>query len=305
MSKVFIIAEAGVNHNGSVDVAKRMIEAAAVAGADAVKFQTFKAGQLVSENAPKAEYQKKGANSAESQRDMVKRLELDEDAHKELISHCAKSGILFLSSPFDLESIELLTRLGIDMFKVPSGEITNPPYLKKLGGLKKKIIMSTGMADMDEIKTALDILTKAGTLKENITVLHCNTEYPTPIEDVNLSAMCAIKDSFRINVGYSDHTLGREVPIAAVALGASIIEKHFTLDRNMEGPDHKASMEPSELKEMISAVRGIEKSLGDGIKRPTRSELKNRDVVRKGIVASRPIKKAKSLLKKTLPQKGR
>lgn len=289
--KVFIIAEAGVNHNGNIEVAKKMIEVAAKAGADAIKFQTFKAENVVSRLALKAEYQKATTATDESQLEMIKKFELNLNEHKQLISSCRKEGILFLSSPFDIESVELLNRLGLKIFKIPSGEITNLPYLRKIGSLKKKVIMSTGMADLKEIKDALDILTSSGTPKENITVLHCNTEYPTPFEDVNLAAMLTIRDRFNVKVGYSDHTLGIEIPIAAAALGASVIEKHFTLDRNMEGPDHKASSEPDELKKMVSAIRNIEKALGDGVKRPLASELKNIDVVRKSIVAAKPVKK--------------
>jgi len=290
MDKIFIIAEAGVNHNGSVDIAKRLVDAAAEAGADAVKFQTFKAELLISKYAPKADHQKKITNKDESQLEMLKKLELDVDAHKELIKHCKKRGIIFLSSPFDLMSVDLLYELGLQIFKIPSSEITDLPYLRKIGRLNKKVIMSTGMADMGEIEDALDVLMAAGTKKENITVLHCNTGYPTPIEDVNLRAMLTIKEAFNVNVGYSDHTLSIEVPIAAVALGARVIEKHFTLDKKMEGPDHKASLEPDELKAMINAIRNVEISLGDGIKKPSKSEIKNMSIVRKSIVASRDIR---------------
>jgi len=290
MDKIFIIAEAGVNHNGSVDIAKRLVDAAAEAGADAVKFQTFKAELLISKYAPKADHQKKITNKDESQLEMLKKLELDVDAHKELIKHCKKRGIIFLSSPFDLMSVDLLYELGLQIFKIPSSEITDLPYLRKIGRLNKKVIMSTGMADLGEIEDALDVLMAAGTKKENITVLHCNTGYPTPIEDVNLMAMLTIKEAFNVNVGYSDHTLSIEVPIAAVALGARVIEKHFTLDKKMEGPDHKASLEPDELKAMINAIRNVEVSLGDGIKKPSKSEIKNMSIVRKSIVASRDIR---------------
>ena len=222
---------------------------------------------------------------------MVKKLELSYDDFKVLKEYCDKLGIMFLSTPFDLESIDFLNELGLEIFKIPSGEITNLPYLEKIGKLGKKVILSTGMADLGEIEDALDILINNGTRKEDITVLHCNTEYPTPIEDVNLLAMLTIRDAFKINVGYSDHTLGIEIPIAAVALGATVIEKHFTLDRNMEGPDHKASLEPHELKAMINAIRNVEKALGDGIKKPSKSEEKNKIIVRKSIVAKRKIKK--------------
>ncbi|MDD4979798.1 MAG: N-acetylneuraminate synthase [Candidatus Omnitrophica bacterium] len=291
MGKTFIIAEAGVNHNGSIKTAKRMIDIAVEAGADAVKFQTFKADRLLTKLAPKAEYQKKTTDKEESQFEMIKKLELTFDAHKELMHYCKRKKIIFLSSPFDLESIELLDKLGINMFKIPSGEITNLPYLRKIGRLKKKIILSTGMSDLREIKNALDVLTEAGTAKEKITLLHCNTEYPTPFEDANLRAMLTIKEAFKVRVGYSDHTIGIEVPIAAVALGAFVIEKHFTLDRNMKGPDHKASLEPKELKAMINGIRNIEKALGNGIKKASCSERKNKIIARKSIVAARNISK--------------
>lgn len=290
MNKVFIIAEAGVNHNGSVDIAKKMIDVAAVAGVDAVKFQTFKAEKVISRYAPKAEYQKATTGEADSQMEMVKALELDYNQHVDLLNYCREKGIPFLSTPFDLESIDLLNSLGLETFKIPSGEITNLPYLRKVGKLQKSIILSTGMAEMEEIEDALTELVGAGTAKEKITVLHCNTEYPTPYEDVNLLAMHSIKKAFGVNVGYSDHTLGIEVPIAAVALGAKVIEKHFTLDKTMSGPDHKASLEPEELSTMVRAIRNIEKALGDGIKRPSKSEIKNKPIARKSIVAAMEIK---------------
>jgi N,N'-diacetyllegionaminate synthase len=263
----FIIAEAGVNHNGSLDMALRLVDGAVDARADAVKFQTFKAERIIAVNTPKAGYQQETTGSNESQLEMVRRLELNEEAHKRLYIHCQRKGIVFLSTPFDLESIDLLNRLGVRILKIPSGEITNLPYLRKMGALRKKLIMSTGMADLGEIEDALLVLMKAGTAPEAITVLHCNTEYPTPFEDVNLRAMVTIKAAFPgIQVGYSDHTLGIEVPIAAVALGAKVIEKDFTLDRNMEGPDHRASLEPEELKSMVAAIRNIEKAMGNGMK---------------------------------------
>jgi len=248
---------------------------------------------LISKFAPKAEYQEKTTGVDESQLEMVKRLELDINAHKELLTCCKDKGIIFISSPFDLESIDLLNELGLEIFKIPSGEITNLPYLRKIGKLKKKIILSTGMADLGEIEDALDILIDAGTPKKDIMVLHCNTGYPTPMEDVNLRTMITIKDAFQIDVGYSDHTLGIEVPIAAVALGARVIEKHFTLDKDMPGPDHRASLEPCELKAMVKAIRNIERILGDGIKKPSPSEMENIHLVRKSIVAARDIKKGK------------
>jgi N,N'-diacetyllegionaminate synthase len=290
-NKTFIIAEAGVNHNGSIEIAKKMIEVAKECGADAIKFQTFKAEKVISKYAPKAEYQKQTTGETDSQLEMVKKLELSFDDFVALKEYCDKLNIMFLSTPFDFESIDFLNDLGLEIFKIPSGEITNLPYLEKIGKLGKKVILSTGMADLGEIEDALDILTSCGTKKEDITILHCNTEYPTPYEDVNLLAMLTIKEAFKVKVGYSDHTLGIEIPIAAVALGASVIEKHFTLDKNMEGPDHKASLEPHELKAMIDAIRNIEKALGNGIKKPSKSELKNKDIVRKSIVAKREIKK--------------
>jgi N,N'-diacetyllegionaminate synthase len=290
-NKTFIIAEAGVNHNGSVEIAKRMIEVAKECGADAIKFQTFKAEEVVSKYAPKAEYQKQTTGEIESHLQMVKKLELSFDDFIVLKEYCDKLGIMFLSTPFDFESIDFLNSLGLEIFKIPSGEITNLPYLEKIGKLRKKVILSTGMADLGEIEDALDILISCGTKKENITVLHCNTEYPTPYEDVNLLAMLTIKEAFKVKVGYSDHTPGIEVPIAAVALGASVIEKHFTLDRNMQGPDHKSSLEPNELKAMVRAIRNVEKALGDGIKKPSPSEIKNKIIVRRSIVAKRNIKR--------------
>jgi len=303
MNKTFIIAEAGVNHNGSIKLAKKLIDVAVEAGADAVKFQTFKADKVVSKYAPKAEYQKKTTCKNESQYEMIKKLELDEKAHKELISYCKQKGIMFLSTPFDHDSIELLNELGLEIFKIPSGEITNLPYLRHIGSLKKRVILSTGMSDLGEIEDALDVLINAGTLKENITVLHANTMYPTPMEDVNLKAMQTIAYAFKVDVGYSDHTLGIEVPIAAVAMGAKVIEKHFTLNRDMEGPDHKASLEPDELKAMVKAIRNIELALGDGIKKPTVSEIPNIKIARKSIVAKRVIKKGEILTEENLTTK--
>ena len=295
MNNTFIIAEAGVNHNGNLEMALRLVDVACAAGADAVKFQTFKADNIIAVNAPKADYQKDATGPDESQLEMVKKLELDEAAHTRLHHYCQDKDIPFLSTPFDLESIDLLTRLGLEIFKIPSGEITNLPYLRKLGALKKRLILSTGMADLSEIKDALDVLVDAGSRMEDITVLHCNTEYPTPFEDVNLRAMLTIRSAFPgISVGYSDHTLGIEAPIAAVAIGATVIEKHFTLDRNLPGPDHRASLEPDELAAMISAIRNIEKALGTGIKKPSPSESRNIPVARKSIVAAAPIKKGET-----------
>ena len=290
MDKTLIIAEAGVNHNGSLDMAIRMVNAAVEAGIDAVKFQTFKAEKMITFDAPKATYQKETTGANESQLEMVKKLELDETAHIRLHQHCQHKGVQFLSSPFDLESIDLLVRLGIKIFKIPSGEITNLPYLRKLGELGKELIMSTGMADLGEIEAALVVLMQSGTAPEDITVLHCNTEYPTPFQDVNLNAMLTIKAAFPgIQVGYSDHTPGIEVPIAAVALGARVIEKHFTLDRNMEGPDHIASIEPKEMNILVKTIRDVEAAMGDGIKRPMPSELPNKTRMQKSLVATRSI----------------
>lgn len=295
-----IIAEAGVNHNGCLDTAFKLIDVAVEAGVDAVKFQTFKAEKVISRYASKAEYQKKTTNKDESQLEMVRKLELDSKAHEKLIAYCRNKHIEFLSTPFDLESINLLVELGLRTLKIPSGEITNLPYLRKIGRLGKNVIMSTGMATLEEVRTALEVLVSEGTQKENITVLHCNTEYPTPFEDVNLRAILTMKDKLGVKVGYSDHTPGIEIPIAAVALGASVIEKHFTLDRNMEGPDHRASLEPAELKAMVKSIRNIEKAMGDGIKTPSPSEIKNMPIARKSITASTDIKKGDILSEKNL-----
>ena len=300
---VFIIAEAGVNHNGSIDLAKKLIDVASASGADAVKFQTFKADNLATKKAQKAIYQKENTDKEESQFDMLKKLELDIEAHKELISYCSNKKIIFLSSPFDHESIELLNDLGLEILKIPSGEITNLPYLRHIGKLNKRIILSTGMSNIDEVKSALNILINSGTKKNNITVLHANTEYPTPMEDVNLRAMLTIGKELDINFGYSDHTLGIEVDIAAVAMGANCIEKHFTLDCNMEGPDHKASLEPNQLKAMVIAIRNIEVALGGSVKKPSRSEIKNIKIARKSIVTKTKIKKGDILSKKNLTVK--
>lgn len=288
-NRVFIIAEAGVNHNGDIRLAEKLIDTAKESGADAVKFQTFKAEKISVRNSQKADYQKKATSQAESQFEMLKRLELSDNNFKNLFKYSNEKNIMFLSSPFDTESVDFLNDLGMDIFKIPSGEITNYPLLKKIGGLKKNVILSTGMSDIDEIKSALDVLISEGTKKENITVLHCNTEYPTPLKDVNLNTMLTIRDELSIKTGYSDHTPGIEIPIAAAALGATVIEKHFTLDKNMEGPDHEASLEPDELKKMVQAVRNIEIAMGDGIKQPSSSELKNISVARKSIVASKNI----------------
>jgi len=282
---VVIIAEAGVNHNGSLDLAKKLIDAAAEAGADYVKFQSFKADKLVSRTAKKADYQKKNINDGDSsQFEMLKKLELNEDMHIELISYCKKKEIEFLSTGFDEESIDMLDLLGVSLFKIPSGEITNKPYLQHIARKGKPIIISTGMATLGEIEDALKVILDEGIDRSQITVLHCNTEYPTPMKDVNLKAMLTIRDAFKVDVGYSDHTLGIEVLVAAVAMGAKVIEKHFTLDKNMKGPDHKASLEPDELKAMVRAIRNIEEAIGsNGIKQPSASELPNRSIARKSI----------------------
>lgn len=300
MNKVFIIAEAGVNHNGSIDLAKKLIDVASESGVDAVKFQTFKAENLVSKNAQKADYQKQTTDKNESQFDMIKKLELDVDTHKELMAYCKSKNIMFLSTPFDHDSIDLLSDLGLEIFKIPSGEITNLPYLRHIGRLNKKVIFSTGMADIGEIEDVLDVLIAAGTKKENITVLHANTMYPTPMEDVNLKAMMTIGNTFDVAFGYSDHTLGIEVDIAAVAMGACCIEKHFTLDKTMEGPDHKASLEPDELKAMVKAIRNIELALGSCVKKPSKSEIPNIQIARKSIVAKMDIKKGELLFEDNL-----
>jgi len=289
---VLIIAEAGVNHNGDINLAKQLIEVAADAKADYVKFQTFKSEKVVSVLAKTANYQKQNLKSdSESQIEMIRKYELNIDAHKELIKHCEKHNIKFSSTAFDLESIDLLHSFNLDFWKIPSGEITNLPYLRKIGELNQKIILSSGMCSLGDIESALKILTESGTTKEKITILHCNTQYPTPYSDANIKAMQTIKSAFNVNVGFSDHTLGIEVPIAAVAMGATVIEKHFTLDKNLEGPDHKASLEPNELKSMVTSIRNIEKSLGNGIKCLTASEAENIHIARKSIVASKPIKK--------------
>lgn len=287
-SHVIIIAEAGVNHNGDLKLAKQMVEKAKQAGADYIKFQTFVAEDLVIDRAEKADYQKRETGNNESQLEMLEKLALPNEAFVELKKYCDKVGIGFLSTPFDLKSIDFLSSLDMDYWKIPSGEITNLPYLEKIAKTGKKVILSTGMSELDEIQDAVDILEKNGS--SDIILLHCNTEYPTPFEDVNLRAMEQMRDIFHKTVGYSDHTKGIEIPIAAVALGAKVIEKHFTLDRQMEGPDHKASLEPEELAAMAMAIRNIESALGDGKKRKTVSERHNVNIVRKSIVVSRDIK---------------
>lgn len=287
---VLIIGEAGVNHKGDIQLAKQLIDAAADAGADLVKFQSFKAARLATHTAPKAEYQSRTTDKAQSQFAMLRQLELSAEMHDILFAHCGRRNIEFFSTGFDIDSLNYLASLGVERFKIPSGEITNLPYLRHIGGLGKPLILSTGMATLGEIEAALELLESAGTPRTQITVLHCNTEYPTPMHDVNLRAMCSIRDAFGVAVGYSDHTPGIEVPIAAVSLGATVIEKHLTLDRNMEGPDHKASLEPNEFALMVQAVRNIEHALGDGIKRPSPSETKNKPISRKSLVAAKPIR---------------
>lgn len=298
-----IIAEAGVNHNGSLEMAKRLVDAAAEAGADYVKFQTFKAEKLVTRSASKAEYQKRNMRGVDdSQLEMLRNLELSVSDHLALISYCKQKGIKFLSTPFDLESIDFLHSLGLDIWKIPSGEITNYPYLRKIAGYNGEVVMSTGMCDTKDIEEALAALKENGQDLSKVTLLHCNTQYPTPMSDVNLLAMNSLRN-YVGRVGYSDHTIGIEVPIAAAALGASVIEKHFTLSRDLPGPDHKASLEPVELKDMVSAIRNIEIALGSGDKKVTPSEAANRGVARKSIVASRFIKKGEILSEANLTAK--
>ena len=292
IEKTIIIAEAGVNHNGDLDYALRLVDAAADAGADYVKFQTFNASQLVSADAKKANYQIENTNETESQLEMLKRLELSADQHNKIISYCEQRNIKFFSTAFDEALLQYLADVGLDVVKIPSGEITNLPYLRKAATLFKRVILSTGMSTINDIRLALRVFTDSGISKEDITILHCNTEYPTPLEDVNLKAMLHIQKKFKTSVGYSDHTLGIEVPIAAVALGARVIEKHFTLDKSLYGPDHKASLDPTELKAMVTGIRNIELALsGSGIKEPSKSEIKNMHNARKSIIAKKNIKK--------------
>jgi N,N'-diacetyllegionaminate synthase len=304
-TKVIIIAEAGVNHNGNFENAKKLILAAANAGADYVKFQTFKADKLVSKDAEKAEYQKANLkDDADTHYDMLKKLEMSEDWHYELIKYANECGIKFLSTGFDEESIDFLNSLNIDLFKVPSGEITNKPYLEHIAKKGKPIVISTGMSNLQEIKDAVEVIQKNHITKNNITILHCNTEYPTPMQDVNLLAMNTIQNELGLQVGYSDHTLGIEIPIAAVALGAVLIEKHFTLDRNMVGPDHIASLTPEELKQMVTSIRNIELAIsGSGLKEPSRSEIKNIEIARKSIVAKSKILKGEKFTQSNITTK--
>lgn len=301
MKHVIIIAEAGVNHNGSFELAKKMVDAAKEAGVDYVKFQTFNPKKLVSKYAEKAEYQKETTGSDETQLQMLQKLTLTEDNFLSLRGYCREVGIGFISTPFDLDSIAFLETFDMDFWKVPSGEVTNLPYLEAIARTKRKVVMSTGMCDMNEIQDAIEVLEKNGTTE--ITLLHCNTQYPTPYEHVNLSAMNSIRDALHKEVGYSDHTQGIVVPIAAVAMGATVIEKHFTLDKNMEGPDHKASLNPSELRQMVVAIRNIEQAIGNGLKEPSSSEMANKGVARKSIVASRSIKQGEVFSEENLTTK--
>lgn len=305
MQKTIIIAEAGVNHNGDLSTAKRLVEVAAKAGADFVKFQSFIATECVSVGAPKAKYQKENATDAnETQLEMIKKLELSKNAHIELMAHCKKCGISFLSTPFDLPSIALLNELGLEIFKIPSGEITNLPYLKAIAKCGKKVILSTGMSDLAEIKAALKVLIKFGTKRENIAILHANTAYPTPAGDVNLRAILTLQKTFpRHKIGFSDHSLGINADIAAISLGASIIEKHFTLDKSLPGPDHRASLNPNELEMMIKSIREVEIMLGSGVKRLTKSEKENIKIARKSLVARTAIKKGEKFSEENLTTK--
>lgn len=305
MKKTLIIAEAGVNHNGSIENAFKLIDAAIDAKVDYIKFQTFKAEKLVAKSAKKADYQKKNSgNENDSQFEMLKKLELSHKDHQVLIDYCKTKGIKFFSTAFDLDSLDYLKEIGLSLVKIPSGEITNLPYLRKAAQLFSKIIISTGMCTMEDIEAAMEVFLKHGINKHDITILHCNTDYPTPMQDVNLKAMLAIQKHFGTEIGYSDHTLGIEVPIAAVALGACTIEKHFTLDKTMEGPDHAASLEPRELKEMVAAIRNIEEAVsGNGLKKPSESERKNIEIARKSLIASIEIKKGDILTEKNITVK--
>lgn len=302
MKNVFIIAEAGVNHNGNYILAKKLIDVASEAGADAIKFQIFNSEKLVTKNTPKADYQQNHSDKKETQLEMLKKLELKKEDYKNLKDYCLEKNIKFMVTPFDEESLEFLKHLNIDTLKIPSGEITNLPFLEKISENFNNIILSTGMSTIDEIKDAVDVL-KKGTSKKEITILHCNTEYPTPMHDANLNVIKTLKESFDLNIGYSDHTLGIEAPIAAVALGANVVEKHFTLDKDFEGPDHKASLNPTELFDMIKAIRNIEKALGDGVKKVTDSEKKNLKIARKSIVANLNIKEGEIFSKDNITTK--
>jgi len=302
-NRVKIIAEIGVNHNGDMTLAKKLIDEAKKAGADYVKFQTFKADRLATKKAKKTVYQIKNSGDGESQKEMLARLELSHDMHKKIISHCKKQKIKFLSSAFDIESLDLLSKLGQTIFKIPSGEITNAPYLKHVGAIAKSIILSTGMSNLKEIKDAIKILESGGLTRKDITVLHCTSEYPAPLKEVNLNAMNEIKNKLKVSVGYSDHTAGIEISLAAVALGAEVIEKHFTFNQKLPGPDHKASLEPKELRLMIKLIRNIEVSLGRAIKQASKCEIKNMAIVRKSIVAKKKIKIGELFTKDNLTTK--
>lgn len=302
LESIYIIAEAGVNHNGDIDTAKRMVLSAKRAGVDAIKFQTFNTDMLVTRTAPKAEYQQQNSDKTkESQYAMLRKLELSRSNYQILKDLCAENGLDFMSTPFDLDSILLLESIGVDKYKLPSGEITNYPYLVRIAETRKPIILSTGMSTLEEISSSIAVLNEHGA--GEITLLHCTTEYPAPIEDVNLRAMETMRQKFGLNVGYSDHTQGIEIPVAAVAMGACVIEKHFTLDRNMEGPDHKASLEPDELAAMVKAIRNVEKALGNGIKTPSPSEIKNIPIARKSIVAKKKIQKGEILTEDNITTK--
>ncbi len=304
MSFPLIIAEAGVNHNGNPDLAFKLVDVARDAGADVVKFQTFKAESVVSGHAAKADYQIKATNSQESQLDMIRHLELPPETFRDLALYCQKQEIGFMSTPFDPESIDLLVNLGMQVFKIPSGELTNLPHLRRIGKLGRDVILSTGMSTLDEVEAAVEVLEQAGTSRHRMTLLHCTTEYPAPYDEINLNAMKTLAGAFPgVSVGYSDHSKGYEVSIAAAALGASVIEKHFTLDRTMKGPDHAASLEPAELAQMVQAIRHVHAALGDGKKHPTPSEIKNQDIARKSIVAARNIKAGEILTEENLTVK--
>ncbi|XXK22860.1 N-acetylneuraminate synthase [Arenicellales bacterium nBUS_48] len=303
IQRVLVIAEAGVNHNGDINLAKRLIDAAVDAGADAVKFQTFVADKVVTTTAAKADYQVLSTGSDDSQFDMLKKLELSPTMHEELVKHCEKREIKFLSTAFDQKSLDYLDSLGLTLFKVPSGEITNLPFLRHVGSLGKPVVLSSGMASLKEVGDAVAVLERAGTVRKKITVMHCNTEYPTPMQDVNLRAMATIRDAFGVEVGYSDHTRGIEVPIAAVATGASVIEKHITLDRSLPGPDQAMSTEPQEFKKMIQAIRNIEQALGSGIKQASPSEAKNILIVRRSLVATKRIQAGESFTSENISAK--
>lgn len=292
--KTLIIAEAGVNHNGDIGLAKQLIAAAKSAGADIVKFQTFKTGNVVTKSAEKASYQKGTTDAAESQYAMIRKLELSRMDHEVLIEECRRHGIGFFSTAFDTDSFDMLVEMGLDQVKIPSGELTNLPLLRYMTRLRMPVMLSTGMATLGEIEAALEAIEQAGTPRHLVTVLHCTTEYPAPMADVNLRAMVSMKAALGVEVGYSDHTPGIEIPIAAVALGARVIEKHFTLDRTLPGPDHQASLEPHELKAMVEAIRNVEVALGNGVKRPSASELKNKPIARKSLVAIRRIRAGES-----------